>query len=87
MYCLTKFNLIKVDIKRSILHFHSNFFFLSHFFQTAPKAPQNLTVHPTATKVTLTWMKPANTSENHVDGYIVMCNGTVKRKYCPFVIE
>ncbi|XP_042676135.1 receptor-type tyrosine-protein phosphatase C isoform X7 [Centrocercus urophasianus] len=44
----------------------------------APKAPENLTVHPTATKVTLTWMKPANTSENYVDGYIVMCNDTVK---------
>ncbi|XP_042729963.1 receptor-type tyrosine-protein phosphatase C isoform X3 [Lagopus leucura] len=44
----------------------------------APKAPENLMVHPTATKVTLTWMKPANTSENHVDGYIVMCNDTVK---------
>ncbi|XP_015145720.2 receptor-type tyrosine-protein phosphatase C isoform X4 [Gallus gallus] len=42
----------------------------------APKAPENLTVHPTARNVTVTWMKPTGTLEEHIDGYIVKCNNT-----------
>lgn len=82
-----KFNLIKVDIKRGALHFRSNFFFLSHFFQTAPKVPGNLTIDTTARNVTFTWVEPTSASEKHIDGYVVTCNDSVKRKDCPFVIE
>ncbi|XP_015724978.1 receptor-type tyrosine-protein phosphatase C isoform X3 [Coturnix japonica] len=42
----------------------------------APKAPENLTMHPTARNVTIVWMRPTNTPEKHIDGYIVRCNYT-----------
>ncbi|XP_072199272.1 receptor-type tyrosine-protein phosphatase C isoform X2 [Excalfactoria chinensis] len=42
----------------------------------APNAPESIIVHPTARNVTVTWMRPTNTSENHIDGYTVRCNYT-----------
>ncbi|POI32873.1 hypothetical protein CIB84_003375 [Bambusicola thoracicus] len=43
-----------------------------------PKAPEYLTVHPTARDVTVKWMKPNGTSGKHIDGYTVRCNGTAE---------
>ncbi|XP_031451677.1 receptor-type tyrosine-protein phosphatase C isoform X4 [Phasianus colchicus] len=45
----------------------------------APKAPERLRSHPTARNVTVTWIKPTNTSEKHIDGYFVICNNTAEK--------
>ncbi|XP_021260819.1 receptor-type tyrosine-protein phosphatase C isoform X3 [Numida meleagris] len=39
-----------------------------------PGAPENLDVKSAARNVTVTWKKPSNTSEKHIDGYTVKCN-------------
>lgn len=75
-------SLIKIEIKRNILHFHSNFSLPSIFFfkqqnkQTAPEAPGDLTVEIYVNNVTVKWTPPSKTPETLIRGYYINCNGT-----------
>lgn len=78
-----KFNLIKVGKKGNILHFHSNIAFPPCYFSftTVPEAPEDLTVVSDARYVSVEWKQPSDISKGPIDGYLVTCNSTDRRKY------